>query len=125
MLTAERVNEIFLDCLFKDHELVDGRPPEGAMVEVQGVTIRAGLCKARVEKHAAEIALLCDELPAGFKDGWSFLQMCYDRNDRQWGDHKNMQELALLACASGKMELCAPREMWPILPGGMPYYRVK
>lgn len=124
-LNAERVTEIFLKCMFKEDEIVDGKPVK-EMIEVQGVTMRVGLCKERVDEHAAEIAGLCDELPDGFRDGWSFLQMCEDRHGRQWtGFHKVMQELAVLGCATGKMELCAPKEMWGLMPGGMPYYRRK
>lgn len=125
MLTSKRVNEIFLDCLFKDHELgPDGQPPEEKMVKAQGITILAGFSREQIGKYASEIATLCDELPDTFKEGMSFLAMCYDRHENQWGEHNNMQELMLLGCASGKMKMPLPKDMWPVLPGGMPYIQV-
>jgi hypothetical protein len=65
------------------------------------------------------------ELPAEFLKGWSFLNVCYDRHGNLWaGMHRTMQELVLLAVSVGKMKLCAPRALWPMLPGGVPYYQV-
>ena len=36
-----------------------------------------------------------------------------------------MQELLLLGLAIEKIEYLLPREMWSILPGGMPYIKIR
>jgi len=52
----------------------------------------------------------------------SFLNMCIDKNGNQWADlHRTMDELVALGIATGKLSFLIPREMWSILPGGMPY----
>jgi hypothetical protein len=48
--------------------------------------------------------------------------MCQDKEDHQWTDfHQTMDELVCLGTAIGKLEYLMPREMWNVLPGGMPY----
>ena len=54
--------------------------------------------------------------------GWSFLQACVDKNGNHWGEHSNMEELFCLGIAIGKVESLLPRDMWKVLPGGVPYY---
>jgi len=67
---------------------------------------------------------MVDELSPKFSEGWSFLQMCEDKHGQQWtGEHRAMEELVVLGQAAGFVALLAPREMWPVLPGGMPYYQ--
>lgn len=128
-LTAERVNKLFHKCLFDASEIgADGEPKPPA-VTVEGITLTARLHKGRLEENKEEIAKLCDELPDAFRrdkgGGMSFLNMCQDKNGAQWTDlHKTMQELALLGMATGKMKALAPRDMWNMLPGGMPYFVV-
>lgn len=121
-LNADRVNEVFGACLFEDSEIVDGKAPDAAVV-VHGITMTAGLHPGRLAAHKDEIRAMVDELPAEFDDGWSFLQMCVDRHGNHWAEHPTMQNLVLLGQATGALACLAPREMWPMLPGGMPYYQ--
>jgi hypothetical protein len=122
-LTATRVREIFFDCLFRAGELTNGKPTK-PFTHVKGITLDVGFCSERVEVHRPEIHELCEELSDQFKSGMSFLDMCIDKYNRQWGEHTNMQELMLLGIAAGKMKYCLPKEFWDSLPGNVPYIMV-
>jgi hypothetical protein len=124
-LTGGNVDLIFSDCLFRDDEIVDGKPVVEP-VKGEGITITSGFHPERLEAHRNDISELIDQLPEEFKEGMSFLNMCNDKDGRQWtGFHRVMEQLVMLAMATEKLSLCAPREMWPVLPGGMPYYKVE
>ena len=120
ILDPQRVEAIFLDCLFQEGEDVSNR------VEAEGMAT-VGFHPGRLEGHKAEIEALLDELPDEFKQsgggGMSFLNACMDRHGNQWtGLHQRMEQLFLLGIAIGKAKLLVPRRMWAVLPGGMPYY---
>ena len=120
-LEASRVEEIFVDCLYKDGESTDNN------IRVDGIMLSVGLNPKRIDNHRSEIEAMLEELPDEFKasggGGWSFLNACNDRHDRQWtGLHQRMDQLFMLGMAIGKVELQSPRELWQILPGGMPYF---
>lgn len=52
--------------------------------------------------------------------------MCLNKDNIQWtGSHQTMQELLLLGLAIEKIEYLLPKEMWSILPGGMPYIKIR
>jgi len=87
VLRADRVSQIFLDCLFKDGE------DKSNFVNAEGITSTVEFNPDRLNGHKAEIEAMLDEL---FQ----------------------------LGIAIGKVECLLPREMWPTLPGGMPYYVV-
>ena len=126
-LDAERVHAILLDCLFKEEETHDGKPPEDAVI-VEGIMRRFGLNKQRAESHRSEIAGLLAELPDEFREGkgggWSFLNGCMDRKGRQWGEQINVDELVVIGQAVGLAKYQMPRQMWSMLPGGVPYFSV-
>ena len=129
-LTAETVHKIFMDCLFADEEIKHLRPdqaPEGALI-VTGLTIKAGFNPKKIEKYKQEILTLLDELPGPFKKneggGYSFLGACEDKHGHQWGEHNDMQKLFILGMAVGCAKPCLPKELWHILPGGVPYFVV-
>jgi len=120
-LNPERVNEIFLDCLFRNGEDTSNH------VKAEGITSTVGFHSGRLDSHKAEIEALLNELPDEFKKsgggGWSFLNACNDKHGNQWtGFHQRMEQLFQLGIAIGKVESQLPREMWSALPGGMPYY---
>jgi hypothetical protein len=123
VLNAERVQKVFLACLFKDGE------DHGKYVPVPGITTNVGFHPGRIEEHKAEIAEMLGELPDEFKEsgggGMSFLNACNDKHGNQWtGMHRAMEQLFQLGLAAGKAACLMPREMWGALPGGMPYYVV-
>lgn len=72
---------------------------------------------------------MLNELPMNFMQsggqGWSFLNMCVDKNGNQWtGSHEIVDKLVCLGIASGYANFVLPRGMWKILPGGMPYIAI-
>lgn len=122
-LTDDRVEEIFRDCLLNEGEDTSNH------VLAEGIRITVGFHPERLERHKEEIAQLLMELPIQFRQssggGSSFLAACNDRHDNQWtGLHQRMEQLFQLGMATGLAKCLAPREMWPLLPGGMPYYAV-
>jgi hypothetical protein len=122
-LTAKRVEEIILDCLFREGEPTESR------VEVEVVMARLGFHPERVESHREEIREMLAELPESFREevggGWSFLQACETKDGKHWGEHSNIDQLLALGIATGQAKILMPRDMWGIFPGGMPYFAIK
>jgi len=50
------------------------------------------------------------------------LNACYTKAGEHWGEHVSMDRLFTLGQAAGYVKCCLPRELWPALPGSMPYY---
>lgn len=128
-IEVEQLHSIIKDCLFKDEEIVDGKPVIEP-VKVKGITANFGFHPERLKAHTNEIAAMLRLLPKQFRkgegDGWSFLNACVDINGNQWtGMHRDMEELIVLGIAIGKAGFCMPREMWAIMPGGVPYFWVE
>lgn len=126
MLDATRLHEIIKDCLFRPEEIEDEKPKEGIQYyNVEGITLKMGLVKSRVESYRKEIVEMLKDLPDNFKvdigGGWSFLNMCMTKDGRQWGEHRNCEELYIIGNCLGIVEFCLPREYWPFMPGNMPY----
>lgn len=126
-LNADRVQTIMLDVLFTDEEFKAANlEVPGDAVIVEGIVNTYGFHPGRLESHRADVATMLEDLPEIFKasvgGGWSFLQMCVDKEDHQWGEHKNMEELCCLAIGLKLGEWMVPRDYWPMLPGGMPYF---
>lgn len=122
-LDPQRVEAIFLDCLFRESE------DTSQHVKAEGIFSNVGFHPERLARYKAEISALLDELPDEFKKtgggGMSFLNACNDRSGNQWtGLHKRMEQLFQLGIGIGKVECLIPRKMWTTLPGGMPYFAV-
>ncbi len=138
MINPERVVEIMRDCLYTDDEVAADDItsvedlPEGTVV-VEGILSTFGFEPARLESHRDEVTKMLQGLPTEFRDqahggggGWSFLNACQDANDEQWtGLHRTMDALFVLGIGLGLAEWLMPRDMWSVLPGGMPYVVVK
>ena len=118
-LTTEKVNEIFLDCLFLEEEF------EKDAIKIKGIVNSFSFHPGRIKHHKETIMALLMELPATFQrnvgGGWSFLTACQTKDRKQWGEHMNVEQLFALGMAIGKVEYVFPESMWPNLPGGMPY----
>lgn len=118
-LTAENVEKVFNECLFKD-----GEPTDNHKVG-EGIRINIGFHPDRLKsaEPAIEEMLGClhDNFRKSIGGGWSFLQMCEDKDGNQWADHQTMEKLVCLGTATGKMSFMLPRAFWMTLPGGMPY----
>lgn len=122
-LTSENVNALFRDCLFEEGE--DMSNP----IVAEGIVSKFGFHENRLISHASEISRLLLQLPEEFQEetggGWSFLNSCDNTNRKRWTDfHQDMEQLMVLGIAIGKVKYQMPREMWKILPGGMPYFVV-
>jgi hypothetical protein len=118
-LTAQNVSETFMNCLFKEGESTDG------CIIAAGVMTKVGFHPERLEEAVPKIEAMVNELPDDFKPdgggGMSFLNACVDKNGNHWAEHSTIDQLVCLGIASGKLQYLMPREMWSVLPGGMPY----
>ena len=124
-IDPDEVGSTFIDCLFRDEEMPPIGAPRDAVV-VDGVLHTFGFNKARLESHREEVrawlALLSPEFHKGGGGGWSFLNACFESGGVQWtGFHLRMEQLLTLGIGLGLAKWSLPREMWAILPGGMPY----
>lgn len=128
-LQAERVRSIFLECLGEPDEAVAAGLLRGRKI-AHCVHGSFALIERKLAEHRAEIDRMLDRLPEKFHEGtgsgWSFLQACNDRDGRQWtGEQVRMAELFGLGLALGRVHCIFPRDLWPGLPGGVPYYVVR
>lgn len=120
-VTSENVTNTFMDCLFKEGE--DTSNPAIA----EGVTSKFGFHKERLKSYSEEIKDMLSQLPKDFQQssggGMSFLNACENAKGEQWtGLHTIMEQLFVLGLASDKVKCLMSRDMWAVLPGGMPYY---
>jgi len=124
MNLAERVESVLKDCLYKDGEFEGDTPPADAVI-ADGIISKFAFHPERLASHKADIAALCNELPDTFQrsggGGWTFLNLCQTKDGELWGEHRNCEQLVVLAIASGQGGYAMPREMWSMLPGSMPY----
>lgn len=101
----------------------------GDAVLVEGVQLVAGLSFERCWGNRQEVWSMLGQLPRqfmlGIGGGWSFLNACETAQGDQWGEHADVDRLICLGLALGAVEFALPREAWPVLPGGMPYFAVK
>lgn len=118
-LTAEKIMAILKYCLAGE-EIED-------RVIVKGIVNQFGFSPARIAEKRGEILAALQCLPEPFKEesggGWSTLNMCVDKEDRQWGEQSDVQNLCVLAFAAGLGRF--PKmfdDIWDALPGGMPYF---
>ncbi len=121
-LTSENVNKIFMNCLFNSGENTDNA------IMVDGIINNFGFHPDRIKQHKDDIYSMLKELPEKFHKGagggWSFVGACMDKNGSQWGEHQNMEQLFTLGIACGKAKYSLPKNLWELLPGGMPYCTV-
>lgn len=126
LIDANAVVETLKQCLFTQEEI--NAAPNGVplnVVWVQGVQMQFGLHPERLESTREQVQQWVHALPEQFNAGWSFLQMCVDREGTHWGEHRNMEALLVLAIGLKLMKYCAPKEVWPLLPGGVPYVQTE
>jgi len=128
MISAQRVEEIVKDCLYADDEVIDGKPIVEPVVG-KGIIRDFGFHPVRLESHREEVRVMLMELPDQFKKshggGWSVLNACMTKNNEQWGQHEDMEQLFALGIGLGLAKFALPKDMWSVLPGGMPYVVVE
>lgn len=123
VLTPQRVEEIFMGCLFEEGE------DTSDYVFGEGITKNVGFHPERLEAQREDIEAMLMELPDSFMaskgGGMSFLRACMTRDEHLWtGEHLRMEQLFTLGLAIKKAKFAMPRMMWGALPHGMPYYIV-
>jgi hypothetical protein len=124
-LTPENVHDLANSALYTTEEISGEKSPEGAVI-VKGLVHNFGFHPERLEQTRENVKDMLAQLPDEFKEGWSFLNMCVDRNGDLWtGDHATMELLVVLAIGLELASYCAPREFWSVLPGGVPYIAIK
>ena len=115
-LTPQNVEQIFMECLLTADEKKD------QAILSEGILLKAFFKPERLKYYESEIQHFLDQLPDEFEEGWSFLNMCFDKNGDVWtGEHRIVEMAVLLGTASGMLSYLIPREQWSLLPGGMPY----
>jgi hypothetical protein len=120
-LNSKEVLGLLKWCLFSDQDRTSQK------MEVEGVLHKFVLHRGRLASKRRLIEELLGELPREFRrsdegGGASFLDACLDHRGEQWTDlHQVMEALFVLGIAIEKVEFRVGREMWPLLPGGMPY----
>jgi len=131
MLTWEKVRDLGADCMTdNEFETLAEAEANPDMIIVRGPVMTFAFGRAEVEAARSEIDDLLDELPDAFHEGrgegWSFLNLCEDRDGRQWTDqHRYAELLVVLGLAIGRVDYILPRDMWHISPGGMPYIKIR
>lgn len=127
-INATKLEEVLVSCLYKEGESIEGHIP------VQGVMADFGFHPQRLEAARPYIIECLSNLPEPFfakserhpegKDGWSFLNLCCTKDNNLWGQHRNCEQLCVLAIGLGLAHWTMPRDMWGAFPGGMPYFTV-
>lgn len=120
-LDSEDVMSLYRECLASKNST--------ETIEVEGIRTKSAFDTEKIIKAKPQIRMMLNELPAPFFEstggGYSFLAACNDKNDRQWADlHSTMETLFTLGLACGYVTLLLPRDMWHVLPGGVPYYMI-
>jgi len=131
-LSTANVDRVFHECLQGVELNADGSLPDTALI-VAGVAHSVIFCRTNLAKNERMIGAMLDQLPIQFKvrdqggdDGWSFLSACLDRDDNQWTTERlTVEKLIMLGIGTGQAKWFLPRELWALLPGGMPYVVVK
>ena len=117
---AQLVEETFAKCLFKEGEDSTG------MIAVEGVVHKYGFHPERLQEQKETVQALVAELPVQFKEGWTFLNLCMTKDGGQWTDFQlRLEQLMVMAIGLDIMAYLMPKEMWQVLPGGVPYVIVK
>lgn len=125
MIDPQIISTIMKDCLFKNEELPsDGSVPPNAKT-VKGIVRTFGFHPERLENHRQEVLAIIEEIPQAFLEdsggGWTFMNLPMDKNENQWGEQTNAEDLLVLAIGLGLADYLLPRDMWSSLPGSMPY----
>ena len=117
---SELVRNAFAKCIFNEDE------DKTDYVTVEGIVNNFGLHPQRLEEQRELVTALLAELPAEFKEGNTFLNLFTTKNGELWtGEHTVCEQLTVMAVGLDLMTYCFQREMWAVLPGGVPYVIVK
>lgn len=143
MNRAERVQDLFKHCLFIAEELPPSPPtndPKETLkyltdqgvkfIFVESVASKVLFNPDRIAESREEIRSILRDMDSKFmkqtpeddKSGYSFLAMPFDKDGVHWCEQPTADLLVALGIACGFIEYLVPREAWPSLPGGVPYF---
>jgi hypothetical protein len=96
---------------------------------VHGVVSSFSFNSERLETQRPLAEEIVKQLPLMFRPsheggggGWTFLNLVQDKDGNLWtGFQRTADELLCLLLGLGMAKILLPREMWPMLPGGVPY----
>jgi hypothetical protein len=96
---------------------------------VEGITAKFGFNREVLESYREDVITIMREMPPVFFEGvgggQSFLNLCVTRENRPWGEHRDMERLMVLGMGLDLIECVFARPMWGLLPGNMPYLSFK
>lgn len=130
LISSIRVDEIFRDCLYSDEEIQSKGEAliKEEAITAQGILSLFGFNPVRLESYRDEVSSILDQLPDKFKTtgggGASFLEACCDKEGNLWGQHQDMEQLFSLGIALNLVQYPLPKDLWSVLPGGMPYVTI-
>lgn len=116
-LTTENVTDIFNRCLY-----VANSHGKSSPLNVEGFENNFTFDTEALQEQKHNIEALLDQLPASFKNGWSFWEMYRTDDGHNWTTSlQSMEALMALGIAIQKIRYVLPKESWWSLPGGAPY----
>lgn len=123
MSFSKKVNDLMLACLINKPEF-DANDPDAVVVE--GLTAKFVFSREALETARGEYLQLAQEhLDDKFKksigEGYSFLGLPFNKRGEQVCEHPTAQGFLVLGLGMGVAEYCLPKELWVVLPGGVPY----
>ena len=108
---------------------IDFTIPIEGLVSVHGAINHFVFIVERLEAKREEVIELLRQLPDSFMasggGGMSLMNMVVDKDHNLWGEQKDADLLYVLGAGLGLCTYVLPRDMWAILPGGMPYICIK
>ena len=120
-LTSENVKKVFVECLFSENDIPKGgQPPKKLWAIGGGVMYSVVFDKRKIKKNKETIKSLLSQLPESFRDpmGDSFTKMPFTKDDKQWGEQINADQLLSLGRAANYI-FYTPKPMW-IMSFGVP-----
>lgn len=135
-LTAANLKTVIIDSLYRDEE-VTGVPKDGSAkpehfpegtVFAEGVMNQFAFHPGRLESHREDVKSMLEQLEpeffVGSGDGMSLMRMPFTKDGHQYGEQRDADILYVLGNALGYCKWVLPRQMWAMLPGGMPYIQI-
>lgn len=124
-IAANEVHDAVRASLYDDDA---GDIPADEPIIAPGIMRTFAFQPDRLERQRPKVVKWLQALPHEFRvgdgeGGWTFLNACLLSDGTQWtGEHMVMEELFCLAVGLRLALMLGHRDVWPDLPGGMPYY---
>ena len=111
-LTKDNVYNIFYDCLINNNEECDYK-------EVEVISSIFRFNKDKLKQYKNDIFNLIEQLP-DMESGIAFMNLYLKKDSTKWGSLVDAEYLLALGLATENLVYFLPKEMWPMLPFGMP-----